>query len=152
MPRPTRRCGSDRRAALGRGLAREVSLTADQETAIAELRADIGRETPMLRLLQGDVGSGKTVVAAYALAAAARAGLQGALLAPTDLLARQHATTARRIARDAGVGVTLLAGSLSAEGTRKVLDVIRSGQARRRDRDARAHPGAGRRSRRWASS
>jgi ATP-dependent DNA helicase RecG len=114
---------------LRRGLAREVSLTPDQETAIAEVRADVGRETPMLRLLQGDVGSGKTVVAAYALASAARAGLQGALLAPTDLLARQHATTVGELLEDAGVGVTLLTGSLSAEGTRKALDVIRSGQA-----------------------
>ena len=57
----------------------------------------------MLRLLQGDVGSGKTAVAAWALAAAARNGLQGALLAPTDLLARQHHATLATLLEDAGV-------------------------------------------------
>ena len=66
-----------------------VELTPDQDGAIDAIRVDLGHSTPMLRLLQGDVGSGKTAVAAYALAAAARAGFQGALLAPTDLLARQ---------------------------------------------------------------
>ena len=69
----------------------------------------------MLRLLQGDVGSGKTAVAAYALAAAARAGLQGALLAPTDLLARQHLETVGALLDGVGIGVTLLTGSLKAD-------------------------------------
>ena len=65
----------------------------------------ISRPTlPMLRLIQGDVGSGKTAVAAYALAAAAKAGLQGALLAPTDLLARQHRDRSELL-DDTGVGV-----------------------------------------------
>ena len=71
--------------------------------------------TPMLRLLQGDVGSGKTAVAAYALAAAARAGFQGALLAPTDLLARQHLETVGALLEALGIGVTLLTGSLKAD-------------------------------------
>ncbi|MEZ0240286.1 MAG: OB-fold nucleic acid binding domain-containing protein, partial [Chloroflexota bacterium] len=74
------------RGALERRVGREVTLTVDQVVAIDQVRDDLARSTPMLRLLQGDVGSGKTAVAAFALAAAARAGLQGALLAPTDLL------------------------------------------------------------------
>ena len=82
-----------RRGARRRGSARAVELTDDQDAAIDAIRERPARPTPMLRLLQGDVGSGKTAVAAYALAAAARAGLQGALLAPTDLLARQHLET-----------------------------------------------------------
>ncbi len=85
--------------ALAVRVGRPVQLTTDQAAAIAQIRTDLGRPTPMLRLLQGDVGSGKTAVAAYALAATARQGLQGALLAPTDLLARQHLETRRRPAR-----------------------------------------------------
>ena len=73
----------------------------------------------MLRLLQGDVGSGKTAVAAYALAAAARAGLQGALLAPTDLLARQHHRTLTSLLEDASLLVELLTGSLTAASARR---------------------------------
>ena len=106
-----------------------IELTADQSSAIEALRADLARNTPMLRLLQGDVGSGKTAVAAYALAAAARSGRQGALLAPTDLLARQHLTTVAALLDGVGVPVTLLTGSLSAEGRRNALEQIRSGQA-----------------------
>jgi ATP-dependent DNA helicase RecG len=83
----------------------------------------------MLRLLQGDVGSGKTAVAAYALAAAARAGFQGALLAPTDLLARQHLDTVGALLADLGVDVVLLSGSLKAAERSKALELIASGQA-----------------------
>ncbi|MEZ0240028.1 MAG: ATP-dependent DNA helicase RecG [Chloroflexota bacterium] len=114
---------------LSAKLGREVSLTADQDRTLGEIRTDLARPTPMLRLLQGDVGSGKTAVAAYALAAAARAGLQGALLAPTDLLARQHHATLSDLLDRAGVAVTLLTGSLSGQGTQKALDALRSGQA-----------------------
>ena len=96
---------------------------------MAAIREDVGRPTPMLRLLQGDVGSGKTAVAAYALAAAARAGLQGALLAPTDLLARQHLETIGGLLEGLGIGVTLLTGSLPAETKAKATEAIRSGQA-----------------------
>ena len=67
-----------------------VDFTPDQATAIDAIRSDLARQTPMLRLLQGDVGSGKTAVAAWALAATALAGRQAAILAPTDLLARQQ--------------------------------------------------------------
>jgi ATP-dependent DNA helicase RecG len=110
-------------------LGRPVALTRDQSTAMDAIRDDIARATPMLRLLQGDVGSGKTAVAAYALAAAARAGLQGALLAPTDLLARQHLETIGGLLDGVGLGVTLLAGSLPADTKAKAADAIRSGQA-----------------------
>ena len=83
----------------------------------------------MLRLLQGDVGSGKTAVAAYALAAAARAGLQGALLAPTDLLARQHHRTLTSLLEDASLPVELLTGSLTAASARRTLELVASGMA-----------------------
>ena len=85
--------------AIGARVGEPIELTVDQDVAIDAIRDDLARPTPMLRLLQGDVGSGKTAVAAYALAATARAGLQGALLAPTDLLARQHLETVERAAR-----------------------------------------------------
>jgi ATP-dependent DNA helicase RecG len=114
---------------IGRKLGHEVSLTDDQDAAIRDIRADLARPTPMLRLLQGDVGSGKTAVAAYALAAAARAGLQGALLAPTDLLARQHHRTLASLLEDAAIPVELLTGSLTAGAARQTLDLVASGQA-----------------------
>ena len=115
--------------ALESQVGRAVELTPDQVAAMAAIRADIERPTPMLRLLQGDVGSGKTAVAAYALAAAARAGLQGALLAPTDLLARQHLETLAGLLGGVGLGVTLLTGSLPAEAKANAIEAIRSGQA-----------------------
>ena len=83
----------------------------------------------MLRLLQGDVGSGKTAVAAWALAAAARAGFQGALLAPTDLLARQHHATVASLLEDAAIPVEILTGSMSAAAARHTLDLLGSGMA-----------------------
>ncbi|HEU4672557.1 MAG TPA: ATP-dependent DNA helicase RecG [Candidatus Limnocylindrales bacterium] len=116
-------------ASISRSLRRPVVLTADQAAAIVAVGADLARRQPMVRLLQGDVGSGKTAVAAWALGGAAASGLQGALLAPTDLLARQHAATVGALLEDAGIGVTLLTGSLSGAGTRKALDQIASGQA-----------------------
>jgi RecG-like helicase len=110
-------------------LERDVALTGDQDAAIRDLRSDLGRATPMLRLLQGDVGSGKTAVAAYALAAAARAGMQGALLAPTDLLARQHHRTLTSLLEDEQLPVELLTGSLTASVARGTLDRMASGMA-----------------------
>jgi ATP-dependent DNA helicase RecG len=115
--------------AISSKVGRAVDLTEDQGASIAAIRGDLSSNTPMLRLLQGDVGSGKTAVAAYALAAAARSGRQGALLAPTDLLARQHLTTVAALLDGVGIPVTLLTGSLSAEGRRNALERIRSGQA-----------------------
>ena len=115
--------------ALSGRVGRPVQLTTDQVAAMTAIRDDLARPTPMLRLLQGDVGSGKTAVAAYALAATARAGLQGALLAPTDLLARQHLETVGALLERLGIGVTLLTGSLKADVKTKALETIASGQA-----------------------
>ncbi len=116
-------------AALSRKLGRRISLTPDQATALDEISKDLDRPVPMLRLIQGDVGSGKTAVAAWALAAAAMAGRQAAILAPTDLLARQHHATLAALLEDLALPVTLLTGSLSAEGRRHAAEAIASGQA-----------------------
>jgi ATP-dependent DNA helicase RecG len=107
----------------------DVDLTPDQDTAIAAIRSDLARPTPMLRLLQGDVGSGKTAVAAWALGAAALSGRQGALLAPTDLLARQHHATLAGLLEGAGIPVELLTGSQTAAVASHVRDLVKSGQA-----------------------
>ncbi len=106
-----------------------MELTPDQVTAMDDVRGDLGGSSPMLRLLQGDVGSGKTAVAAYALAAAARAGFQGALLAPTDLLARQHLETVGALLADLGIDVLFLGGSLKTAERTRALEAIASGQA-----------------------
>jgi len=116
-------------AAIRTKVGDAVDLTPDQDTAIAAIRSDLARETPMLRLLQGDVGSGKTAVAAWALGAAARSGRQGALLAPTDLLARQHHATLAALLEGAGVAVELLTGSQTAAAASRVRELVRSGQA-----------------------
>ncbi len=116
-------------AALGRRIGRDVELTLDQAAAMADVRRDMAGRHPMLRLLQGDVGSGKTAVAAYALALVAGAGVQGALLAPTDLLARQHAATVGDLLEPLGIPVTLLTGSLSGPGAANALDAIADGRA-----------------------
>jgi ATP-dependent DNA helicase RecG len=106
------------------GEAETARLTADQAAAVAAIAEDLGRSRPMMRLLQGDVGSGKTAVAALALAFVADAGRQGALLAPTDLLARQHAVALRRLLEPLGHGVTLLTGSLPAGERRAALELL----------------------------
>ena len=116
-------------AALGRRLEREVTLTVDQDHAMDVIRDDVRGPHPMLRLLQGDVGSGKTAVAAYALALAVDAGVQGALLAPTDLLARQHAATLDDLLRPLGIAVELLTGSLAGAESRRVLEALGDGRA-----------------------
>ena len=110
--------------------APQVALTADQRAALDSIRADLGTERPMMRLLQGDVGSGKTAVAALALAFVADAGRQGALLAPTDLLARQHAQTLGELLEPLGHDVTLLTGSLAAAARRETLELIGAPVAR----------------------
>jgi ATP-dependent DNA helicase RecG len=85
-------------------------LTPSQRRAIAEITADMAAPSRMLRLLQGDVGSGKTVVAVVAMLHAVEAGFQAVMMAPTDLLARQHYATLAPLAEAAGVAVTLLTG------------------------------------------
>jgi ATP-dependent DNA helicase RecG len=87
------------------------ALTPYQEQAIRELDADLARPVPMQRLLQGDVGSGKTVVALYALLRAVEQGRQGVLMAPTETLAEQHFLTIEGICRELGVSCALLTSS-----------------------------------------
>ena len=102
-------------------------LTADQRRAVDEAIGDLGRDRPMRRLLQGDVGSGKTAVAALALAAAVRAGWQGALMAPTEILARQHHAGLAPLLDTLGVRSELLAGSLGAARKREVHEALAGG-------------------------
>jgi ATP-dependent DNA helicase RecG len=90
-------------------------LTAEQQSAIREICRDLGVGRPMQRLLQGDVGSGKTVVALYALLRAVEKGYQGALMAPTETLAEQHFLTVDPICSEIGVRVSLLTGSVKHE-------------------------------------
>jgi ATP-dependent DNA helicase RecG len=90
-------------------------LTPDQEQAIAEIDSDLARAAPMQRLLQGDVGSGKTVVALYALLRAVESSRRGALMAPTETLAEQHFLTIEPICAELGVRVALLTGSVKSE-------------------------------------
>ena len=116
-------------AGLRAKVGRDVDLTPDQALAIDAVRSDLARETPMLRLLQGDVGSGKTAVAAWALAAAASAGRQAALLAPTDLLARQHQRTLTDLLAPLGRPVELLTGSLKSAEADRVRDLLAAGMA-----------------------
>lgn len=85
-------------------------MTGAQKRSVSEIEGDLQQEAPMLRLLQGDVGAGKTVVALNAMLIASEAGKQAALLAPTEILARQHFETLRKMAAPAGVEVALLTG------------------------------------------
>jgi ATP-dependent DNA helicase RecG len=105
------------------------TLTADQERALEEIDADLALPTPMHRLLQGDVGSGKTVVALYALLRAVEAGRQAALMAPTETLAEQHFLTVEELCRDLGIRIALLTSSLRAREHALVRQLIASGDA-----------------------
>ena len=105
------------------------SPTGAQRRAVNEILNDMAGETSMNRLLQGDVGSGKTLVAAAALWAAIGSGYQGALLAPTELLAQQHAENLNRMLAPFGIRVALLTGGLKAAARRTTLAAIRSGEA-----------------------
>ena len=95
-----------RRVEAGFGFA----LTRSQRLAIAEIAADMKAPQQMMRLLQGDVGSGKTVVALLAMLIAVESGAQAALMAPTEVLARQHHATLQHLAKPAGIEVALLTG------------------------------------------
>ena len=103
------------------------TLTAAQDRAIAEIDADLARTTPMQRLLQGDVGSGKTAVALYTLLRAVEAGRQGALMAPTETLAEQHFFTIEGLCAELGVRVALLTSSLTARERRAAHQLVASG-------------------------
>ncbi len=103
-------------------------LTHDQRTAVDDVLADLRSDRPMRRLLEGDVGSGKTAVAALALAAACRAGWQGVLMAPTEILARQHHLGIAPLLEALGVRVEFLSGSLSPARKRTIHAAIEAGE------------------------
>lgn len=103
--------------------------TGAQRRAIDEIAADCASGRPMNRLVQGDVGSGKTVVAAAVCALAAQNGYQAAFMAPTEILAAQHAETLAPLLEKLGITCTLLTGSMGAAQKRAALAAIESGQA-----------------------
>ena len=105
------------------------SPTGAQRRAVSEILADMAGETSMNRLLQGDVGSGKTLVAAAAIWACIRAGYQAALLAPTEILATQHAEGLNRMLAPFGMRVALLTGGMKAAARRTTLAAIRNDEA-----------------------
>ena len=105
------------------------SLTGAQRRAIEEIWNDLRRDVPMNRLLQGDVGSGKTLVAAAAVLAAAANGLQSALMAPTELLAWQHASKLAPLLQPFALGVEAVFGSQGARSRRAALEKLASGEA-----------------------
>ncbi|HEU5264707.1 MAG TPA: ATP-dependent DNA helicase RecG, partial [Gaiellaceae bacterium] len=105
------------------------TLTPDQERSIREIDGDLAQSTPMQRLLQGEVGSGKTVVALYALLRAVELERQGALMAPTETLAEQHFLTIDELCAPLGVRASLLTSSLRAKEHAAVRQLIASGDA-----------------------
>ncbi len=123
--RATRGDGHLRKAARA---ALPFRLTAGQDQALAEITADMESATRMLRLLQGDVGSGKTVVAALAMLAAAEAGRQSALMAPTEILARQHHATMAPLFEAAGCRLALLTGRDKGAPRRRTLEALAAGE------------------------
>ena len=104
--------------------------TASQEAAIADVRADLASSERMLRLLQGDVGAGKTLVAIMAAAMAVEAGGQAAIMAPTDLLARQHARSLAPLAEAAGIDWAILTGREKGAARERILERLASGEVK----------------------
>lgn len=117
---------------LARALAASLpfTLTGAQQRAVAEIGQDMLRSYPMHRLLQGDVGSGKTIVAAMAAVQAIASGFQVALMAPTEILAEQHYLKMRGWLEPLGVELAWLTGSLGAKARRQAYESIASGQAK----------------------
>ena len=103
------------------------TLTPSQQTAMAELETDMAGSHRMLRLLQGDVGAGKTVVALLAMAIAVEAGTQAALMAPTEVLARQHLETIEPLAKAAGLRLALLTGREKGKTRKEILAQLADG-------------------------
>jgi len=104
-------------------------LTGAQTSALRDIYADMQSERRMNRMLQGDVGSGKTAVALFAMLLAAEGGRQAVLMAPTEILAEQHARSIASMVEPLGVEVALLTGSLATADRRGVLEAIESGRA-----------------------
>jgi ATP-dependent DNA helicase RecG len=103
------------------------ALTGSQRESLDQIGADMASPGRMLRLLQGDVGSGKTVVALLSMAQAIEAGAQAALMAPTEILARQHYETIQPLAQAAGLQIALLTGREKGRARKMVLDALASG-------------------------
>jgi ATP-dependent DNA helicase RecG len=109
------------------GRALPFELTRAQRRTLSEIYRDMRSTRPMNRLLQGDVGSGKTVVALLALLRAVESGFQGALMAPTEILAEQHARTIGRLLGDAPVQAALLTGSVSGKARERIMAGLAEG-------------------------
>src|SRR5215207_5936338 len=123
-----RSTAGDGRVAQRIEAALPFALTGSQTSALAEIRDDMQAPTRMLRLLQGDVGSGKTVVALLAMATAVEAGRQAAIMAPTEILARQHLSTIAPLAEAAGLRVAALTGRDKGRYRARVLRALREGE------------------------
>jgi ATP-dependent DNA helicase RecG len=104
------------------------ALTGAQERSLGEIDADLASPTRMLRLLQGDVGAGKTVVALLAMATAVESGAQAALMAPTEILARQHLATIEKFGAPAGLRVGLLTGRDKGKARQALLTALAAGE------------------------
>lgn len=127
--RPAPRCEADVALRAKLDAVLPFTLTAAQRRVIDEVGSDLVKAEPMLRLVQGDVGCGKTVIAAHAAAQVASSGFQVALMAPTDILARQHAQNLQQWLSPLGFSVQLLTGSLATAEKRRALAQIESGDA-----------------------
>ena len=123
-----RLAGTGELAGLVRG-GLPFAMTGHQERTVREIGRDLGRGVPMRRLLQGDVGSGKTLVAALAMCQALESGAQTALLVPTETLAEQHLQTLDALLAPAGVTPVLLTGKVAAAERERRLMAIRTGTA-----------------------
>lgn len=104
-------------------------LTSAQQKVLSEITQDLSRNYPMLRLVQGDVGSGKTVIAAHAMLQAVENGYQAAMMAPTELLAEQHHRVFVRWLEPLGVKVVYLSGNVKGRERKNILDSIKKGEA-----------------------
>ncbi|MBF0252394.1 MAG: ATP-dependent DNA helicase RecG, partial [Candidatus Omnitrophica bacterium] len=107
----------------------DFELTQGQQKCMKEIEKDMSSDKPMYRLLQGDVGSGKTVVAMYAAFLAFKGGYQAVFMAPTEILARQHFFTLSELLMPLGINVTLLAGGMTQEEKNRAQNDISSGTA-----------------------
>lgn len=106
----------------------DFELTVAQKRVLKEIRRDLARPVPMNRLLQGDVGSGKTIVAVLAAAIAVGNGRQVAVMAPTEILAHQHYTSFRKLMEEARITTAILVGGLAAGGRRGILSGLKEGR------------------------
>lgn len=124
-----RRVIGDNRLRTALRAALPFTLTGAQERAIAEIDRDMASPGRMLRLLQGDVGSGKTIVALMTLLSAVEAGFQGALMAPTEILALQHYENLSRLLTPLGVRVVCLTGRTKGKAREEILSLLAGGEA-----------------------